>query len=118
MSSHPDYVPPASKTAATWEGRLQLAPDVAEVLSITREFLAAFTPEELDALPMGCQPPLKLVDVDDINSYAFDLMKHKCGDADDGELVQQLSAYFSNASTRISKLLTYRQREIAKRISI
>ena len=117
MSSQPDYVPPSGKTAATWEGRLQSAADVAGVLAITREFLASFTPEVLDSLPKRCQPPLKLVDVDDINSYAFDLVQHNCGDSEDGELLRILATFFSDASTRISKLLTYRQRQIAARLS-
>jgi hypothetical protein len=118
MYANPSYVPPRSMNAVTWEGRLQFAQDVVEVLSIAREFLAAFTPQELASLPGPCQPPLTLVDIEDVNSYAFELVRHNCADSESAELVQKLAAFFSHAAARIAKLLAYRQREIARHMSV
>jgi hypothetical protein len=118
MSANPSYVPPRSMNAVSWEGRLQFAQDVIEVLSIAREFLAAFTPQELASLPEPCQPPLALVDIGDVNSYAFELVRHNCGDSEPAELVQKLAAFFSHAATRISKLLAYRQGEITRHMPV
>jgi hypothetical protein len=105
-------------STVTWEGRLAIAADVVEVLSISRQFLAACTPQELASLPGPCQPPLKLVDIDDVNAYALELVRHNCSDCESAELVQKLAAFFSSAATRICKLLAYRQREIARRLSV
>lgn len=91
----------------TWQQRLDLAHDEGEVIAIAREFLAMFTPYEIDRLPKPCQPPLKLVDRDDISGYAYDLVRHECGDAEDTvELVHKLAHFFSHASMRMAQLST------------
>lgn len=118
MSANPSHVPPCSMNAVSWEGRLQMAQDVVEVLTITREFLAVFTPQELASLPGPCQPPLTLIDIEDVNSYAFELVRHDCGDSESAELVQKLAAFFSHAAARISRLLAYRQGEIARHMPV
>jgi hypothetical protein len=118
MLANPHYARPQTMNAVSWEGRLELASDVVEVITVCREFLATFTPQELDTLPKACQPPLKLVDIDDVNAYAFDLVRHDCADPEHREIVQNLAAFFSHAARRVSKLLAYRQREIAKSLRI
>jgi hypothetical protein len=95
-----------------------MASDVVEVLAIAREFLGAFTPQEIASLPGPCQPPLTLVDIEDVNSYAFELVRHDCADSESAELVQKLAAFFSQAAARIARLLAYRQREIARHMPV
>jgi hypothetical protein len=102
----------------TWQQRLDLARDEGEVLAIAREFIALLTPYEIDRLPKPCQPPLKLVDREDIAAYAYDLMRHQCDEAaGTAELVHKLAHFFSHASMRTAQLSTRVQLEDATRYS-
>jgi hypothetical protein len=102
----------------TWQSRLDTAASIPEIVSAARDFLASLSPEEMDSLPEACKPPSKLVDIDDVNSYALDLMRHQCAESSAGlELMEQLCAFFSNAATRSSRLLAYRNQQIERRQS-
>ena len=117
MSIQPMYgeSPPLSPS---WQQRLDFARDESEVLAIARDFLAMLTPYEIDQLPKPCQPPLKLVDRDDIAGYAYDLVRHECGDAPESiELVHKQANFFSHASMRMAQLSTRSQLEHGKRYS-
>ncbi|MGZ5037813.1 MAG: hypothetical protein ACXWG1_12935 [Usitatibacter sp.] len=94
-----------SHGTVTWQGRLEAAEEEREIVSIAREFLAQFTPEEIHRLPVQCRPR-KLMDANDVTSYAFELVRHECGDdADTLALVHKLASFFSEASIRLSQLL-------------
>ena len=102
----------------SWQQRLDLAHDEAEVVAVAREFVAMLTPYEIDRLPKPCQPPLKLVDRDDISAYAYDLVRHQCDEADGmAELVHKLARFFSHASTRTAQLSTRAPLEDGERYS-
>ena len=117
--SMPSLIGDAPSAPLTWQHRLDLAHDEVEVIGIAREFLAMFTPYEIDRLPKPCQPPLKLVDREDIAAYAYDLMRHDCDDGPEtAELVHKLAHFFSNASMRIAQLTTRVQLEHGKRYSV
>lgn len=117
MSMHSLTGDPPS-ASLSWQERLDLAHDEVEVLAIAREFLAMFTPYEIDRLPKPCQPPLKLVDREDIAGYAYDLMRHDCDDAPEtAELVHKLAHFFSHASMRVAQLSTRAQLEHGNRYS-
>lgn len=111
MSMHSLMRDPPS-APLTWQQRLDLAHDEAEIVSIAREFIAMFTPYEIDRLPKPCQPPLKLVDREDIAAYAYDLVRHDCdGPPQTLELVHKLAHFFSHASMRTAQLSTHPQLE-------
>lgn len=106
-------------TSADWQGRLDRASHVAEIVSIAREFLATFTAREIESLPTPCRPPLDLIDIENVTSYAFDLASHKCDEsASSADLIHELAAFFSHASIRLSQLLTYKNHKIAHRLSL
>lgn len=89
----------------TWQDRLHLASTEAEVVIAAKEFVAQFTPDEINDLPEPCRPG-KFFDANDITSFAFALVRHQCGDdARTARLVQKLALFFSNASIRLSEIL-------------
>lgn len=117
--SMPSLVGQSPAAPLTWQHRLDLARDETEVVAIAREFIAMFTPYEIDRLPKPCQPPLKLVDREDIAGYAYDLMRHDCDDAPEtAELVHKLAHFFSHASMRSAQLSTRVQLEDGRRYSV
>ena len=92
-------------SAVTWESKLREADDEHEVIAIVREFVARFDPQEIDALPAVCRPG-KFFVADDVAAFALSLAQHHCGDtAGAEELVHKLSAFFSEASNRLTQIL-------------
>ena len=55
-----------------WQGRLDEADTAHELASVARDFLATWTPEEIVQLPKSLRP-WKIVDADDVTSYAIQL---------------------------------------------
>jgi hypothetical protein len=93
-------------TVAPWQRRLDVARDVAEVVEITRDFLAAFHPADLHALPTACWPPARIRDGADVAAYAFELIRHECSAPRTAHLMRQLASFLSHASGRIARLST------------
>ena len=92
----------------TWQDRIQIASTEAEVVVAARDFVAQFTPDEINELPSLCRPG-KFFDANDITSFAFALVQHHCGDdAKTAKLVQKLATFFSNASIRLSEIMASR----------
>lgn len=92
-------------TGTTWQHRLDAAHGVEEVVAAARDFLAILSPFELAALPEECRPPAKIVDADDISSYAFELVRFECAGRDETvELVHKLARFFSHASMRLAQV--------------
>src|SRR4051812_19190081 len=63
----------------TWQDELHAASTEAEVLHVARNFMAQFSPSEIAQLPEPCRPR-RLVDGNDLTTYAFDLVRHRCDD--------------------------------------
>ena len=89
----------------TWDYKLDGAQTVEEVLGMARDFLARLDPHEIQGLPQKCRPPAKLVDADDIGMFAYDLVRHECGEEDAAELVHRLAHFFSHASMQVARIL-------------
>src|SRR2546421_4116084 len=91
-------------TAVTWQQLLASASTPDEVICAARDFIASIDHVQLSKLPLACQPG-KLLDVEDIHSYAYELVRHHCGNNDENaQTAQQLSAFFSQAAVRLSQL--------------
>lgn len=58
---------------SSWHHRLDCAEVEADVLDTLRDFMASFTPYEVQALPEAVRPR-KLLDATDVAVYAFDLL--------------------------------------------
>ena len=89
----------------SWQDRLDSAATEGEVISIARDFIAQFSPQEIDGLPKICRPG-KFFEADDVTAYAFALVRHNCDKEDEtASLVRRLASFFSNASNRLTQIL-------------
>ena len=93
-------------TTLTWNDRLDRAGSVDEVLSLTRDYLATLTPEQLARLPQASRPG-RIKGDDDIEYWAINLAQAYAGaqsEPIDGMLMQDVLDIFLHASIRISHL--------------
>ena len=89
-----------------WKSLLQRATDTREVLSIVRDYLATLTPADVATLPRRLQPA-KLVDAEDLASYALDMVRfHTEGDGRAPALTARLSEFLSCANQRATQLMS------------
>ena len=94
----------APATTVTWQQKVESANSQMEIIQVARDFLAQLDPLEVALLPPQCAPR-KLVDAEDVCSYAFDLVGHYCDRFDEAaKIVQRLAAFFTHASIRLSEL--------------
>jgi hypothetical protein len=88
-----------------WRGRLDEATTAHEVVSAAKDFVAAWTPEEIASLPPHCRPG-KIVDADDVTAYAIQLAQEcRAADSDADPRVHRMGNFFSDASLRLSQIL-------------
>jgi hypothetical protein len=97
----------------TWTDLLRNDETEADVLASAREFVATVTPQEVALLPVEIRPG-RLVDANDVTSYAFDLMRaHWREDEAAHAVAHRLASFFSNASIRLSEIMARDRREHA-----
>ena len=91
-------------TGTTWQHRLDAARGVDEIVEAARDFVAILDPSELASLPPECRPP-KIVDAEDVSTYAFELVRSECAEGSaTAELVHKLARFFSHASMRLAQI--------------
>ena len=88
----------------TWQERLDDVTSEPEVVDVARDYLATLSPEEFASLPEALRPG-KIVDANDITTYAFDLVRKECHDEGVQHLVQRLGHIMSRASIRLSEIM-------------
>jgi hypothetical protein len=101
-------IDPSDLSSIGWRGRLDEATTAHEVVSVARDFVAAWTPEEMASLAPHCRP-WKIVDADDVTTYAIQLAQENRAagsDADPG--IHKMGNFFSDASLRLSQILAGR----------
>jgi hypothetical protein len=77
-----------------------------QVVALTRDYLAAFSPENLGRLPEDCRP-MRIKYEDDIEYWAHQLAQRYSSANEepvDGDLLHQLSDYFLHALIRLAEL--------------
>jgi hypothetical protein len=92
--------------ASPWQRRMSSVESAEQVVALTRDYLAAFSPENLGRLPEDCRP-MRIKYVDDIEYWAHQLAQRYSGDNEepvDGDLLQQLRDYFLHALIRLAEL--------------
>jgi hypothetical protein len=105
MSLHPFLRGSRRVTAVSWQDRLEAADSESDVVQIARDYMATLDPDEVGILPGSCRPR-KLITANDVSSYAFDLVRYECGDADlAAPFIHRLAAFFSHASIRLSEIM-------------
>jgi hypothetical protein len=83
---------------------LESASSEQDVVHIARDFIASFTPHEIELMPQECRPG-KLVDGNDVASYSYDLATHRCGEDDDAAgVMQTFVGFFADASERLARV--------------
>jgi hypothetical protein len=104
MTIHPLNGPrDATMTAITWQQALDSAHTSQKVVRLAREFVATFSPLEIELLPAGCRPSAKIFE-EDIAAYAFDLVRYEMDHGDLPELLHKLARFFSHAATRLGQI--------------
>ena len=91
---------------SAWHIQLDGSAEVDQVLAITRDYLATFSPEHLARLPESCRPG-RIKGEDDIAYWSCRLAQYNHatdGGPVDGELMQEILNYFLHAWVRISQL--------------
>ena len=92
------------RSTNTWQMLLAAATTEQEVVQITRDFIASFTPHEIELMPRECRP-LKIVDGEDIAQYSYDLAVHRCDEADEGAaVIHAFVHFFGDASEHIARV--------------
>jgi len=77
-----------------------------ELVMVVREFLATWTPHEIQRLPAPCRPP-RLVDGDDVGAYAVELSLYRInalGDPEDDRLLERMKSFFAHAASRAAAI--------------
>jgi thiamine biosynthesis protein ThiC len=88
----------------TWQERLDDATNEHEVLQVVRDYLATISHEEFASLPPELRPG-KIVDANDVTTYAFDLVRQECHDEGLQHIVQRMGHILSRASIRLSQIM-------------
>ncbi len=88
----------------TWQERLDETTTESDVVEVARDYLATLSPAEYAHLPESLRPT-KIVDANDVTTYAFDLVRHECSDAGVQGVIQRLAHIMSRASIRLSQIM-------------
>ena len=96
----------ARKQTVTWTELLATALTPEEVVDITRDFIASWTPYEIAALPAPCKPPEGFRAPEDIVLYAFTLVEYHLGAGASDEGVSRMARYFSHAAQQVALVMS------------
>jgi hypothetical protein len=88
-----------------WHGCLSQASVPEEVVSLARDFMALWTPYEIELIPEELRPG-KIVDADDVAQIALRIMSsgHVSDEIVPGALLHRLAVFFSSAAARLSQI--------------
>jgi len=96
---------PAVSQTAQWSGLLQSSRTVDDLMSIVQQYVSAWRPDELAALPEKCRPE-PLAHGDDVALYAFRLVRAQY-EVEPNLALEQMAAFFAVASQRLSFLMAH-----------
>ena len=92
-------------SAGDWNLRLSGAHSTGEVVALSREFIAQWTPAELAHLPEACRPhPSRVTDADDIALYAFLLVRADRKVGQYNPRLTTFAAFFTAGSARLAEI--------------
>ena len=97
------YSPPWE--SFTWPDVLAAATTPDELVGVVRDYLASWTPQEVNALPPSCRPPGKFASPEDIVLYTFALVDSQMHARIDDAGVYRMANFFSEATRRATQLM-------------
>ena len=92
----------------SWSQQIDAAKSPAEVVAVTRDYLATWTPDELGLLPAQCRPG-RVKDAQDIEQLHVDLVEEYGRNRLSGDALsslQRITSFIVRASVRIAQLRT------------
>jgi hypothetical protein len=96
-----------------WHAFLIVAHTEEDVIRLTREYVATWSPEHIAQLPAECRPG-RIRSGEDIGQWAYELAQAHCSlrfADDDDRLVASLLAFTAEAAARIAEVRTMRMME-------
>ncbi|HET9581152.1 MAG TPA: hypothetical protein VFP44_25225 [Usitatibacter sp.] len=92
------------RSAITWHSLLESSQGEQDVLRVARDFIASFTPHEIELLPASCRPG-KLVDGQDVALYGYELTLHRW-DEDEAAapVIQSFASFFADATEHLARI--------------
>lgn len=93
---------------ASWSGQLDAAKSVSEVVALTRDYFAQWSPEEIALLPGPCRPSRfrDAVDVEELHRSAVEEFRGTRASGEELTQLQKLLAFIARASVTIARLRT------------
>jgi hypothetical protein len=94
-----------------WRSVIHSAATEEELVSITRDYLACWSPEEIARLPVECRPG-RVRDGEDIAQWAFELTSCHLArrvPAEDEPLLLKMMLFVNEAAERLAKLQAARR---------
>lgn len=90
----------------SWSGQLDAAQSVSEVVALTRDHFALWTPEEIALLPATCRPTRfrDAIDVEELHRCAVEEFRTTRASGDPLTQLQKLIAYIAKATVVIARL--------------
>jgi hypothetical protein len=91
---------------SNWHRQIDDAKSVAEAVSIARDFLATWSPEELARLPMRCRPGRirDELDIAELHGRLADEYRTTRASGDELTTLQVLTSFMVRVSVRIAQL--------------
>lgn len=96
----------ASAPPEDWRNLIRDSASEDEVVSLVRDHMARWTPEEIARLPEDCRPG-RIRDSDDVSHWAFLLASTHCSGTvhgDDEPLLDRMLEFVTHAAIRLSEL--------------
>ena len=95
-----------SQTATfTWSDLLAAAATTGAVIGVVRDFIATWTPMEINALPASCKPPAKFSQPEDVVLYTYALVEWQLKAPREDPGVFRMVTFFSEATRQITHLM-------------
>jgi hypothetical protein len=90
----------------SWSRLLDSATSTGEVVSIVRDYLALWTPEEIGLLPGPCRPPhlRDASDVEELHRCVVEAFRNSRVTGEALALLQKLTAFVTQATARLAQL--------------
>ncbi len=90
----------------SWFRQIDSAKTIGEVLSIARDYIATWTPEELARLPQPCRPGRMRdeADLEHLHGILVEEYRHNRSAGEDLAALQRLTSFVVRASVRVAQL--------------